>query len=140
MFGDGAPPTRSPLERKRPQASSVRVAPILMHAAFPLFLAIVACNTRNPTMAIVTIFTPAEMTVEQYDEAVKRLESAGAGQPPGRLYHVMCFDERGHLRVVDVWESREAFDRFGETLMPIFEDIGVDPGQPQVSEVHNILG
>ena len=30
--------------------------------------------------------------------------------------------------VYDVWESPEAFATFGETLMPILTDIGVDPG------------
>ena len=67
-----------------------------------------------------------------------RLEQAGAGQPRGRLYHV-CFGGGSQLQVLDVWESRELFDRFGETLMPILQQAGVDPGQPQVSEVHNVI-
>jgi hypothetical protein len=27
----------------------------------------------------------------------------------------------------------------GETLLPIMEALGADPGQPQVSPVHNII-
>jgi hypothetical protein len=41
--------------------------------------------------------------------------------------------------VFDVWESEESFDAFGQTLMPILAELGIDPGQPQVSEVHNII-
>jgi hypothetical protein len=33
----------------------------------------------------------------------------------------------------------ENFDAFGKVLMPILQEFGVDPGQPQVSEVHNII-
>ena len=30
--------------------------------------------------------------------------------------------------VFDVWTSQEAFDRFAKTLMPILQQLGVDPG------------
>ena len=69
-------------------------------------------------MAIALVFTPASMTAAHYDDVIKRLEAAGAGAPPGRLYHV-CFGSGDRLRVVDVWESQETFDAFGRTLMPI---------------------
>jgi len=29
------------------------------------------------------------------------------------------------LRVSDVWDSRENFDRFGQTLMPILQELGI---------------
>ena len=35
------------------------------------------------------------------------------------------------------WTSQAAFDKFGETLLPILQEIGVDPGQPSVMEIHN---
>ena len=89
-------------------------------------------------MAIVVIFTPDGMTTEQYDEAVGRLDSAGAGLPPGRMFHV-CYGASGNLRVMEVWESQEEFDTFGEALMPILNDIDIGPAQPEVVEAHNIL-
>jgi hypothetical protein len=89
-------------------------------------------------MAITMIFTPHPFDARQYDEAIKRLESAGASAPPGRLYHV-CFGTGANLRVVDVWESQDAFNAFGQTLLPILQQLGVDPGQPEVAEVHNII-
>jgi hypothetical protein len=32
----------------------------------------------------------------------------------------------------------EQFEKFGESLLPILSKLGVDPGQPQVSPIHNI--
>ena len=89
-------------------------------------------------MAITAIFTPRWMDARQYDEIIKRLENAGAAAPAGRLYHV-CFGTGTSLRVVDVWESQEALNTFGQTLMPILQQVGVDPGQPEVAEVHNSI-
>jgi len=33
----------------------------------------------------------------------------------------------------------ENFDRFGETMMPILQDAGVDPGTPDIIETHNFV-
>ena len=41
--------------------------------------------------------------------------------------------------MVHIWGSAEAFERFGATLMPILQEIGVDPGQPRIDPVHNII-
>lgn len=89
-------------------------------------------------MAIAVVFTPQSMTVAQYDEIIKRLEEAGAGAPKGRLYHV-CYGSSEQLQVTDVWESVETFERFGQTLMPILQQMGLDPGQPNVNPIHNII-
>jgi hypothetical protein len=43
------------------------------------------------------------------------------------------------VQVFDVWDSQASFDVFGQTLMPILAEVGIDPGQPQVAEVHNII-
>ena len=39
--------------------------------------------------------------------------------------------------VFDIWESQQDFDKFGATLMPILQEIRLDPGQPMVEQVHN---
>ncbi|MBV8159322.1 MAG: hypothetical protein JO265_00200 [Acidimicrobiia bacterium] len=44
----------------------------------------------------------------------------------------------GAIHVFDVWDSMEQFEKFGETLVPILNKLGVDPGQPQVSPLHNV--
>jgi hypothetical protein len=76
--------------------------------------------------------------VEQYDECIKRLEDAGQGAPAGRLYHAAFVSGDG-LHVFDVWESQEAFEAFGKTLVPIMAELGTDAGTPEVAEVHNAI-
>ncbi|HXO19728.1 MAG TPA: hypothetical protein VOA87_07360 [Thermoanaerobaculia bacterium] len=89
-------------------------------------------------MALAFLFSPASMNASQYDDCISRLEKAGAGNPKGRLFHA-CYGAGDKLRVFDIWESKEAFESFGPTLGPILQQLGVDPGQPEVSEVHHIV-
>jgi hypothetical protein len=89
-------------------------------------------------MALGYYFNPRNMGPDVYDEVIRRLEAAGAGAPPGRSYHCAFQGENG-LDVFDVWDSEEQFNAFGETLMPILSELGVDPGQPHVAEVHNVI-
>ena len=89
-------------------------------------------------MTISVYFNPPSITAAQYDEIIRRLDAAGAGKPAGRLYHA-CFGSRNKVQVFDIWESQQAFDKFGETLMPILQEIGTDPGQPMVEPVHNLI-
>jgi hypothetical protein len=90
-------------------------------------------------MAIAVTFTPTAMTAEQYDEVMRRLEAAGAGSPPGRLHHIAASDGT-KLRVVDVWESPQAFEQFGQTLMPILQQLGIPRPPPEIRQVHNVIG
>ena len=90
------------------------------------------------SMPYVVRFAPQSMSTQQYDEIIKRLDAAGAGAPKGRLYHV-AFGPPDALRVSDIWTSREEFEKFGAVLMPILQDVGVDPGTPDWIEVHNII-
>ncbi len=89
-------------------------------------------------MALALLFTPKLMTADQYNECIKRLEKAGAAAPKGRLYHA-CFGTGNQLRVLDIWESQETFEKFGQTLMPILQQLGIDPGQPAITPVHNVI-
>ena len=89
-------------------------------------------------MALGFYFTPSSFTPETYDDALRRLEEAGAGAPAGRLYH-FALEIDGLIQVFDVWDSEESFEAFGATLVPIMESLGADPGRPQVSPVHNIV-
>ena len=49
------------------------------------------------------------------------------------------FGAEPELKVFDIWESREAIEAFAETMRPIMLSVGVDPGQPEVGEVHNTI-
>ena len=89
-------------------------------------------------MAIGIYFSPAALQAEKYDECIRLLKKAGAGNPAGRSYHA-AFGTKDKLMVFEVWTSQAAFDRFGKTLMPILQQLGVDPGQPMVMPIHKVI-
>jgi hypothetical protein len=89
-------------------------------------------------MAYAYHFNPQSMNATQYTECIARLEAAGAGKPPGRRYHV-AYGLPDHIQVLDVWESAEDFERFGQTLVPILSELGVDPGAPEIEEIVNTI-
>jgi hypothetical protein len=66
-----------------------------------------------------------------------RLESPADWPVEGLLAHIAGQGANG-FRVVDVWESDDAFRRFGETLMPILQAIGVE-GQPEIYSSHTFV-
>jgi hypothetical protein len=88
---------------------------------------------------ILARFTPAsDVTAEQYDETIRCLEKSGDWLPDGLEYHV-AFKSDGKFRVSEIWDSREQFDAFGERLMPVLKDVGIEPGEPEMLEIHNIV-
>lgn len=90
-------------------------------------------------MAFAFVVTPVTMTASQYDDVMRALDEAGAGCPPGRLYHA-CFGSGDHLRIVEIWESQEAHDAFIETLLRLpGKWDGLDPGEPEAAELHNVV-
>ncbi len=89
-------------------------------------------------MALGFYFTPTGFSKETYDEAIKQLDAAGAGAPKGRSIHV-ALETDGQIQVFDVWDSQEAFDAFGSTLLPIMAGLGAEPGEPMVAQVHNVI-
>jgi hypothetical protein len=95
-------------------------------------------------MAIVAVFQSPSLTQAKYEESVRkltggrsRLQSPADWPVKGLLAHVAGQGPQG-FRVVDVWESEEAFGRFGETLMPILQALGVE-GQPEIYRAHTFV-
>ncbi len=89
-------------------------------------------------MSVLIRFSPASLTAAQYDESIRMLEEAGDFPPDGLDYHV-CFGTNGNLRVSEIWDSQEQLDAFGERLMPVLSEVGIEPGEPEVMEIHNIV-
>jgi hypothetical protein len=89
-------------------------------------------------MSVLIRFAPASLTAAQYDESIRKLEEAGAFPADGLDYHV-CFGSEGSLRVSEIWDSREQLDAFGERLMPILSEVGIEPGEPEIMDIHNIV-
>jgi hypothetical protein len=75
--------------------------------------------------------------VRRLTDGKSRVESPADWPVEGLLAHVAGEGEDG-FRVVDVWESDEAFGRFGETLVPILRDMGVE-GDPEVYPAHTFV-
>ncbi len=83
-------------------------------------------------------FSIAKMTKQQYDGVIAELEEAGLGNIPERLYHVAAPNGEG-WHVTDVWSSEEAFNKFGETMIPALINNGVEPAEPLILPIHNII-
>ena len=89
-------------------------------------------------MSLVVRFAPESLTSDQYDHVVRRLNEENVSPAEGLDYEV-CFGSGDKMKVSLVWDSKEQFDAFAERLMPILAEVGLDPGEPEVFEVHNII-
>jgi hypothetical protein len=81
------------------------------------------------------LFRIPDMTAKQYDQCWDDLRAIGMQNPPGLLHHVGAQLGKGFV-AADVWESLEAFQKFGETLMPIFAKRGIAQAVPEILPVH----
>lgn len=91
-------------------------------------------------MGIVVRYTPRQsITPEQYDSADQRFnELFGEELPDGCTMHVAFVGADGNIRVSEIWESREQWQAFGERLMPMLGELGIDPGEPEVFDIHRL--
>ena len=91
-------------------------------------------------MSILVRFTGAPgLTAEDYDRTMPRIEAAGEFPPDGLEYHVALGSD-GNFRVSEIWDSKEQFEAFGQRLMPILAESGIElAGPPEVIEIHNII-
>jgi hypothetical protein len=70
------------------------------------------------------------VTLEQYERSREVVNFEG-DPPRGGLFHVAAHDGQ-KLRITDVWESAEDFNRFvQDRLMPGVQQLGIQ-GQPNV--------
>lgn len=88
-------------------------------------------------MAITVRFAAEPTTREKYDQVKSRLEADGNWPPPGLQFHV-AYGESEVEGVFEVWESQEAFETFGGTLMPLLEEAGINAGEPEVRPAYKI--
>jgi hypothetical protein len=91
-------------------------------------------------MSILVRFTGAPgMTADLYDHAMPSIEASGEFPPDGLDYHV-AFSSGGSFRVSEIWDSKEQFEAFGQRLMPILTQNGIElAGPPEMIEIHNII-
>ena len=90
-------------------------------------------------MSIVVRFNPTNLTTEKYNESVRRLEETGAWPPDGLEFHVF-FGPEDDLRVSEIWDSQEQLEAFGERMMPVLAEVGVEfSAAPEIFQVHKII-
>jgi hypothetical protein len=88
-------------------------------------------------MAICLIFE-GPITQAQYEQARNEVAPDNK-RAAGMLYHVAGPNESGGWRVIEVWESQEAADRFlNEKLGQALQKANISV-QPQKFQVHNIM-
>jgi hypothetical protein len=78
-------------------------------------------------------------TVSQYDEICKMMGLTPKGPgPAGAISHFATTTDAG-LRVVDVWQTREQFEKFAqEQIGPYSAEVGITgPPTMEFFEVHN---
>jgi hypothetical protein len=92
-------------------------------------------------MAVAIVLTFRGATLDQYDKVLESMGLARGGPvPPGALFHWVTKTDDG-IKVVDVWESQEQFDRFAqEEIGPKTRAAGIE-SEPEIRtyEVHNYL-
>src|SRR6516162_541555 len=78
------------------------------------------------------------MTPDQYNQVMRALDFDNK-PPSGGIFHVAGF-MGNTMRVLDIWESQQAFEKFQkERLAPALQKVGIT-SQPKVQffPVHNI--
>lgn len=95
-------------------------------------------------MAVAAVFTFPRSGIEQYD-AFLQLHGDELRNQPARRFHV-CFETDEGYTVVDVWDSLEAFETFGEVIGEVAREVHnaenhppLTPFQLKLRRVHNIV-
>ena len=90
-------------------------------------------------MAVAIVMDFPGATLDQYDAVLDGMGLEHRGSPPpGAIFHFVTRTDDG-IRVIDIWEHQEDFDRFAqEQIGPQTQQAGF-PGPPAmtVHEVHN---
>jgi len=72
-------------------------------------------------------------TLDQYDQVAQKMGyRPGGPSVPGNLFHWVTETPDG-IRVIDVWQSREAFEKYSEEkIVPFTREVGfpAPPGDP----------
>ena len=90
-------------------------------------------------MAIAKI-VETRITAEEYDQVRDRLGFVDT-PPPGGAFHVAAIGEDGKVRIVEVWDSREQAEAWGEKVAAARDEAGFGGSPPAIEylEVHNII-
>jgi|SRR3990170_2091317 len=89
-------------------------------------------------MAVAMLLEWADMGESKYSKLIENL-TLGGSMYTGAILH-LAGPADGGWRVVDVWESQEAFDRFfADKLQDAVQATGIAPPSVQTWPVHAIM-
>jgi hypothetical protein len=95
-------------------------------------------------MAIAVVFEfRGASSRAQYEKSVKmilkgRRKRLADWPVKGVLAHI-AGPMPGGWRVIDVWQSRASFNRFGKKLGPVLKKLGVEGSRPRISPVSRFI-
>ena len=92
-------------------------------------------------MAVAVVLDFKGSTLDQYDQVIEKMGLTPQGKVvPGALFHWSHKTDDG-FRVIDVWESREQFDKFAEEQIgPFTQEVGMTtPPDVKYVDVYNYL-
>ena len=87
---------------------------------------------------VVVQFNFPNVSLQQYDGVWDGLRASGNAHPTGLISHVGAATPDGGLLVVDVWESEEAFNEFGKTLLPLIARQNISMVSPKIFPAHYV--
>ncbi len=84
-------------------------------------------------MAVAVEMSFKGATLAQYEQVIKKMGFSHGGKgPPDALFHWVAATSGG-FRVVDVWKTKEQYERFAkEQIGPYAAEAGI-PGPPEVT-------
>ena len=80
-------------------------------------------------------------TPEQYDQVRSRL-GVDDSPPAGGQLHIAARGDDGKIRVIEVWDTREQAEAWGEKVRAVREELGFPTaGPPPITyfEVHRLM-
>jgi hypothetical protein len=90
----------------------------------------------------VSVVIEFEGTPEEYDQVNEKMDAV-ANPPDGLIVHTGADIGNGKMRVIDVWESADAYGKFAESQLgpAIVEVVGPTAPQvaPEITELRQVI-
>lgn len=80
-------------------------------------------------------------TPDQYEQVRSRV-AVDENRPPGALIHIAAKAEDGNIRVIEVWETREQAEQWGEKVRAVRQELGIGdptPARTTYFDAHRVI-
>jgi hypothetical protein len=90
----------------------------------------------------IAVIQEFDASIEDYEKVNEKI--AAGGSPEGRILHSGANLGGGKMKVVAIWESQEAWDKFVEerlapTIGEVMGDRATQPSPPLIHELHDLV-